>query len=610
MTLPVTLPFHEDESPISLVSRLARANSYDSLQSLLGFTHTSREAIVRGDHDALAEISELSGISTERLSNASIVHQHPGSNWKLGHAIFNKEMRPGKMLRYCPHCVLNDMETGIGRAISRPYARSWWSCRGIEGCPEHGRKLVEHLVTSFDQRDDFATFVEQNVQTIRNQACTDQQSSAPFMDRFLRDRIFKRAEADDLVDTLDAHIVAELSGYMGKFIAIHKLTHFQDEATDQREWGFRLICEGQAELERIIIETIEQKRPMVRFVEQFFGQLVNWLRRNKLKPEYQPLVSMFQNIAEKNMPFGPGMIFINPVEHRYVYCVNSAHTDFGIHKKRIKTLLASHGLTNRINLHDSAIYFDAERARPILEAASETLTSTAAAEILGVDEEQFRTLVKVGFVGQVEERENERGYLRIPQAELDSFQSALLANAESVEHDEDEWGSLMELAHAFTMAFENILQLIIEGSVDARVITGQGGLLTRLRVSKLEVQRIRLQSLSDMQENFVTFEQALDLLGTSDVTLSQLLRRGYIKEKDYKRSSKMARLINEDSLQEFKSKFISLVDFCQKVGVNRVGMKKRLADLGVSPLFDDNKFVASYYNLSDLEKRGAFALGR
>lgn len=155
-----------------------------------------------------------------------------------------------------------------------------------------------------------------------------------------------------------------------------------------------------------------------------------------------------------------------------------------------------------------------------------------------MDEEQFRTLVKVGFVGQVEERENERGYLRIPQAELDSFQSALLANAESVEHDEDEWGSLMELAHAFTMAFENILQLIIEGSVDARVVTGQGGLLTRLRVSKLEVQRVRLQSLSDMQENFVTFEQALDLLGTSDVTLSQLLRRGYIKEKDYKRSSK------------------------------------------------------------------------
>jgi hypothetical protein len=398
----------------------------------------------------------------------------------------------------------------------------------------------------------------------------------------------KPAEGEDLIDTLDVHIVAELSGYLGKFIAIHKLTDLQDEATDQREWGFRLLCKRQAELKRIIIETIEQKRPMVRFVEQFFGPLVDWLRRNKLKPAYQPLVSLFQDIAEKNMPFGPGMTFINPVEHRYVYCVNSAHTDFGIHKKRIKTLLVSHGLTDRINQHDSAIYFDAERARPILEAARETLTSTAAAEILGVDEEQFRTLVKVGFVGQVEERENERGYLRIPQAELYSFQSALLANAESVEHDEGEWGSLMELAHAFTMAFENILQLIIEGSVDARVITGPGGLLTRLRVSKLEVQRVRLQSLSDMQENFVTFEQALDLLGTSDVTLSQLLRRGYIKEKDYKRSSKMARLINEDSLQEFKSKFISLVDFCQKVGVNRVGMKKRLADIGVSPLFDDN----------------------
>ncbi|MCO7729028.1 TniQ family protein [Brucella intermedia] len=286
MTLPVTLSFHEDESLISLVSRLARANGYTTMQSFLESTYTNREAIVRGDHVALGEISELSGISIERLADASIVHQHPGSNWKLGHAIFNKEMRPGKMLRYCPHCVLDDMETGIGRAISRPYARSWWSCRGIEGCPEHGRKLVEHLVTSFDQRDDFATFVEQNVQTIRNQARNHQQSSAPLLDRFLRDRISKPAKADDLVDTLDVHIVAELSRYLGTFIAIHKLADLQDEATDQREWGFRLICKGQAELERTIIETIDQKRPMARFVLDFFGPIMLWLRRNQSKPAY------------------------------------------------------------------------------------------------------------------------------------------------------------------------------------------------------------------------------------------------------------------------------------------------------------------------------------
>jgi len=50
------------------------------------------------------------------------------------------------------------------------------------------------------------------------------------------------------------------------------------------------------------------------------------------------------------------------------------------------------------------------------------------------------------------------------------------------------------------------------------------------------------------------------------------------------------------------------LDFCQQVDQNRAGMKKRLANLGVIPLFDDNKFVASYYELSELKNRGAFSL--
>lgn len=602
MTLPVILPFHEDESPISLVSRLARANSYDSLQSLLGFTHTSREAIVRGDHDALAEISELSGISTERLSNASIVHQHPGSNWKLGHAIFNKEMRPGKMLRYCPHCVLHDIDRQPGRSIAKPYARSWWSCRGIEGCPEHGRKLVEHLVTSFDQRDDFATFVEQNVQTIRDQAHDDVRSSAPMLDRFLRDRISKPAEADDLVDTLDAHIVAELSGYMGKFIAIHKLTDFQDEATDQREWGFRLICKGRAEPERIIIETIEQKRPMVRFVEQFFGQLVDWLRRNKLKPAYQPLVSMFQNIAEKNMPFGPGMTFINSVEHRYVYCVNSAHTDFGIHKKRIKTLLASHGLTDRVNLHDSAIYFDAERARPIFENALETITSKEAAQVLGISEDKLRLLVKSGLLPQVEGREERRDYIRIQRLDLNDLQARLVSHAERMEESDEAWISPQDFAQGYSFPLNHILKLLLDATIASRVIAGNEGLVERLRINKDEVRLIALQQQVDSDEKFITFQDALGLLGTSDPTLIELIKQGWITETKYERSAKRARLISENSIMDFKTRFISLVDFCDEIGANRAGMKKRLADLNVKPLFDKSNRVASYYSRIDISK--------
>ncbi len=604
MTLPVTLSFHEDESLISLVSRLARANGYITMQSFLESTYTNREAIVRGDHIALAEISELSGFSIERLANASAVHQRPGSNWKLGYAIFNKEMRPGKMLRYCPHCVLDDIDRQPGRSIAKPYARSWWSCRGIEGCPEHGRKLVEHLVTSFDQRDDFATFVDQNVQTIRNQARNHQLSSAPLMDRFLRDRIFKRAEGDDLVDTLDVHIVAELSGYLGTFIAIHKLTDLQDEATDQREWGFRLICKGQAELERTIIETIDQKRPMARFVLDFFGPIMLWLRRNQSKPAYEPVITLFQEIAERNMPFGPGMEFVRPIERRYLFCVNSAHEEYGIHKERIKALIIQHGLTTRLQLHNSSIYFDAEKARSIFEEANATVNGKEAASILGVGEASFRKLIEAGILGSSELRKK-RDHLHILKSDFQDFVAKLTKNAETCSEENPEWRAPVK-GRAFGLTFPQIIEKIIEGHAKVRIMPGSEGLLKRLRVHFDVVKPINFYKRNEVytpveDATHASHALASHLLGASGITLSELIKKGYVREKPASRRS--LRLVEKSSIREFKEHYISLTNLREILGINRSGMKKHLADLGLFPLLGLNSNFTSYYSLSDLRKK-------
>jgi len=533
MTLPVTLSFHDDESPISLVSRLARANSYDTMQSLLDFTPTNREAIMRGDLDALQEISELSGIPVARLAFASIVNQKPGSNWKLGYAIFNKEMRPGTTLRYCPHCVLNDMATGVGRPVSRSYARSWWSCRGIEGCREHGCRLIEIALDTLLERDDFATYVASNIGQIRADVKVGEPSSSPLLDQFLLDSIYNPNRAVGLIYSIDAHIVSELSTYLGKFIQINRLTEWQDEATNPREWGFVLLSRGKTELERVLTETIDKTRPIVRNIEKFFGPLIDWLRRNRSKAAYRDVVSLFQAIGERRMPFGPGMTFINPIEERHMYCVNSAHLEFKIHKKRLKFLLLSNGLIDRQHLHDSSIYFDAAKARPIIENALENVTSNIAAEILGVEEGKFRVLVKSGIVALGEEREQERGYLRVQQLDLDEFQARLLQNATPVDQEDEEWMPLMEFAQTNQMALEKILPLIIEGVVSVRVLPVQAGLLARLRVNKSEVRRVRLQRKANSEEDFVTFNEAIKLLGSSEVTLTQLLKKGFVKEKNY-----------------------------------------------------------------------------
>lgn len=600
MTLPVTLLFHDDESAISLVSRLAHANGYDSLQSFLAFTYTNKEAITHGDLDALSEISNLSGVSIKRLVKSCIVRQPLGLNWGLGYATFSKEMRPGKTLRYCTQCVLNDFDHGVGRPFSRPYARSWWYCRGIEGCPEHGRRLVETTVGSLEDRDDLTTFISANLKLIREQALKEDTSSAPQLDRYLRDRIFQRG-GKDFINSLNEHIVFELSGYLGHFISAQSLSDWQSEVTDQREWGFALASKGRAEIERVFAEVIDQTRPTARLLEQFFGPLIRWLRRNEAKPAYDVVVTMFQQIAEKNIPLGPEMKFIRPVEKRHLFCVNSAHAEYGLTKKRIKALISAHGLTTRPHLSDSSIYFDAESARQIFEIANGTLTSKEAANILGMSENVLLATVKAEILQRSEAREKGRDYLRINNSDLHEFQTKIIEKAEIFTEDSPEWRAPSEIAKA-GVSVPDIIELIICGNVQARIKPGSEGLFKRLRVHGNEVRQHLHKTEESKNNPFLPFKKGNALLGASAATLNELIKCGFVKEKPGSRGKTAIRFIEKSSIFDFKKQYISLADLREHLGISRVGMKDYLAKMDILPLFGMSSRCTSYYSKADLRK--------
>lgn len=62
--------------------------------------------------------------------------------------------------------------------------------------------------------------------------------------------------------------------------------------------------------------------------------------------------------------------------------------------------------------------------------------------------------------------------------------------------------------------------------------------MSRLRISKDETRSFTLQRYDFTEEKFITFEDALVLLGTFDPTLLELIKRGYMTEKSYDRSKK------------------------------------------------------------------------
>ncbi len=80
----------------------------------------------------------------------------------------------------------------------------------------------------------------------------------------------------------------------------------------------------------------------------------------------------------------------------------------------------------RDGLVAASTYFDAVKFSPILLAATETLTSTEVAKVLGLREERVRDLLDAEILPQVEKRcDDLRNYSRIRKCDLDDLTTRL-----------------------------------------------------------------------------------------------------------------------------------------------------------------------------------------
>jgi TniQ protein len=604
MTLPVTLQHHDGEAPIDLLARLASVNAFPSLRNFLEHTETTAMAIVGGDTEALELVSEWSGVTVGRLQSCVIAGSGDRNGWRIGKATFNKDMRPGRMQRFCAACVVDDRERMTGRILARAYRRPWWMCRGIEGCPEHKCKLTEVTVSEVAVVYDFPRFVETNLAMISERASDTRCSLQPELDKYLVDRVLGDS-CTRFVDQLEAHVVAEFSRYLGSFLAKHKVVDCMEEESNQREWGFKLLSKGKGEICRVIAVVIDDKRPMVRYVEPFLGPMVRWFRRNSDKPAYQPVIELVKGIVERHMPFGEGHVFINPVSERHIYCVNSAHADYGLTKSRIRDLMAAHDPMFRVGFDDASTYFDAAALRPILQAARKTLTSKEAAVVLGVGNMRLLEFVEAGLIPAVEKRTAEnRAYTRISEHDLNEFLRSLTTKM-AVVADDAGLLTLTGAARVWVRPFHNLLTMILDGSLIGVLTDGTEPVLERVRLAPDAFQS-ETGRLAGGTDELMRLKEVEKALGTTTATVNELIDRGYLNIQTMRRqdTNREVKFVVRSSLGEFDAIHISLSAVAKCHGTHRAAMKGQLEAFGIHPVFHPEGFVARFYLRSEVAQAG------
>lgn len=606
MKLPVSIRFHECETPLGFASRLSTANGYPSLEAFLDCTETTALAISRGDSVAMALLAEWSGEDHTELARYASRTLDEKLCFGLGDAVFSREYRRGKAHRFCVSCVENDFRAGEGRIGSRPYVRAWWETKAIRTCPLHGSRITE--VACDDGQDDFASFVRSHPQEFANNDRDADGDRPRELDIYLTSRI-RGGRSFPFLDGLEAYVVADLSKHFGRFLRRYRGAAVSEngsfEPLDDAEYGFNAVKLGEAYISELVSELVLGESPALEDEAAPMEPIPSWLRRNRDVPAYTTLVELFQDLAERNMPLGEGHICILPTRRRYRHTVHSASVEYGVREPRIVELLTKAGLLKAGTATTARVSFDAELAKPILKAAQDTLSLTEAAAILDLRGPRLHEIIDAGFLPRVEaDRGDLRIYTRISRQELTDFQSRLFDRAQT-EIDLDGYLPILGVAHRCNCQLNEVVEMILDGQIHGVARTGTGLTFVNLFVNLKEAQeKRRLSVKKEIGTDLLTIAEAANLLNTTKYKAYPLVASGVLSSvtRLNRSSRRMQSFIEPKALEDFQRVHISVAEIAAIYGTRADLIAQRMELLGVKPSFDPGSRSGRYYRRRDLDK--------
>lgn len=598
MKLPVSIPLHDGETPLGFVSRLAAANGYPSMGAFLDCTETTALSIARGSADAMRLLEAWSGEDHERLAKFAIRNADRRLCFGLGNAVFGRDHRRGNAHRFCIQCVRDDFRCEAGRKVSRPYVRAWWETRTIKTCPIHGTWITE--VARENNEDDFTLFVRSNEHLLTDDNGTEGNGVPRELDRYLIGRI--RGEASNpFLDRFEAYVVAGLSKYFGRFLRRYR----GPETSDDSERGFNAVKQGEAHIRAVVSDLILGESAALEDEAAPMEPIPRWLRRNLDAPAYAPLIELFQDLAERTMPLGEGDVCILPTRKRYRHTVRSASVEYGLMEPRVTELMTKAGLLEPEVETKVKPSFDAELARPILEAARDTLSLTEAAAILDLNGPRLHEIIDAGLLPRVEaDRGDLRIYTRIRKQDLADFQARLFERSKIVT-DLERYLPIVNAAHRCNCQLRELVEMVLDGQLRDIARIGDSFTFPHLLVNLKEAQETRrLVTKQAIGTELLAIKEAAAVLKTTQAKVYPLVESGMLAavEKLNPATRRMQSFIEPKTLETFQSLHISVADIAAIYGTRADIVLHRMEQLGVEPNFDPGKRSGRYYWRRDLDK--------
>lgn len=605
MRIHPSVPYRVDETPASLVSRLAYLHRAESVRVFSLDMGWPFQAIVDGDPAALADLADLVGISVEPLAGAGIV--------RTDEVFSLREQRLAKpMLRrartvICPRCIAEDLQR-----TSHPWmasGRVQWQLDPIRTCHLHSVALTEiALVNSPSLMNDFARLAAPSIGYIQRMADDIDEIAPSSMETYLLDRLDGVA-GPAWLDALPWHAAAKTCEMIGAVALFGRKASIKTMSDAQwREAGgagFEIASKGRAGI-RAFFDTLRISYPQGRSdptgPQAWFGRLHTWVTDTRL-PGFDPMRDIVIEMVGELEPVGTDdRLYGRPiVERRRLHSIRTAALETGMHPKRLRKMLASAGVipVDHHGVTDDRLLFAAPEAQEFLAKVTHAISEQDAQTYLAAGRVQTKVLADAGLIRPfLAPGQDGMRLATYDTRDLDDFIRRLTEGAEILSTQSEPIYRIPEAAKRANCSAAEIVRAILEGRLAwTGQIAGETGYLSVL----VDVNEVRGLVRGD-HGDLLPLTAVQDSLKTTFAVVDALIRTGILPSERAVSPLNRCRYtaVRRDDLNHFATTFGSLNEIARERSTHFSRVKKALGQLGIQPAFGKPRVPATFYRRSDI----------
>mgnify|MGYP000025792126 CR=1 FL=1 len=593
------IALHDDECQVMFASRLAKANGYRDLDEFCWMTNVPVSRLQTMDEETADLLATWSGVTAGRFQRFALTGRNLTT---FGDATVRRSQLEMAGLRVCRHCLLNDLGTGQGRTVTRPYARATWRWRVIGTCPEHGCDLEAipacDLTAWIARRGDA---LAANLPEVRKPEPVDV---------YFAGRVIGGAKTSEFLDELPAYVAAEFCTVIGHINEFAQTTGVRSRVPDGfkntscRREGYRIAREGRASILSFLSTHVSTVVEDVSDFTDVYGAARRWLRKFVTDADYRAVVELFQHHAEQHIPMAVGDVFLTEVKERLVHTIQSAAVEYQITPARVKSVAEKQGFTttNPDGSVRASRVFPRGALHEYLVLESQLLTTTEAANALGCSWHFLDILLTQEHLPyHLNSEECARVYRRIKRASVDNLIAWLTLRKDQVSND-----GLVSIPKATAICHcktPEIISLIFSGTLKRISWSGTELQLRNLLVDPVEVlQHVALEGPGAFMD-VAALEKALR---TTTATVEELIKLQFlqVQMRPHPRTRVHQRFVHPLDVEGFVSKHVSLSAMARENGRQIASLKKALDKEGIKPIFEPTGKIARFYRRSDVRRLG------